>query len=327
MTHFPVTRSILSATALGKLVIEKYGLSPTCTCQLYRTGMNHTYFIMDNEAKYVLRVYCYNWRSKSEIEEEIKLLQLLKENQLSISFPIPDKKGEFIQDINAPEGLRHAVLFSFAEGGKIRFMDPETCFSIGALMAKIHTVTANKNTKRIVYNSETLLELPYKYAINHFPESNLEMQFVKKQSKKISQTFEKIDFTKVQKGIIHLDIWYDNMSVTEQNGITLFDFDFCGSGMLILDVAYFCKQLFHIESDKAAYELKKDQFLKGYQSIRTLAGEEIKLIPEAAAAIWIFYLGVQSQRFDWSNIFLTENYLKMYVGRMQSWITYNDLKD
>ena len=71
--------------------------------------------------------------------------------------------------------------------------------------------------------------------------------------------------------------------------------------------------------------LKKDHFLKGYQSIRTLSGEEIELIPEAASAIWIFYLGVQSQRFDWSNIFLTENYLKMYVGRMQSWITYNDL--
>jgi Ser/Thr protein kinase RdoA (MazF antagonist) len=54
----------------------------------------------------------------------------------------------------------------------------------------------------------------------------------------------------------------------------------------------FCKQLFHIESDKAEYEL--DQF-KGYQSIRSLTEEEIKLIPEAAAAIWIFYLVYKSK--------------------------------
>ena len=55
--------------------------------------------------------------------------------------------------------------------------------------------------------------------------------------------------------------------------------------------------------------------------------EELKLIPTAGQAIWLFYLGVQSQRFDWSNIFLTENYLKMYIGRLKSWITYNQSKD
>lgn len=169
--------------------------------------------------------------------------------------------------------------------------------------------------------------MPYEHARNHFPESNAEMQFINKQSEKISRTFDTIDFMKVQKGIIHLDIWYDNMSVTDKNKISIFDFDFCGNGILISDVAYFCKQLFHIESDKAEYELKKDQFLKGYQSIRTLSEQEINLIPEAAAAIWIFYLGIQSQRFDWSNIFLTENYLKMYIGRMQSWIEYNEPKE
>jgi Ser/Thr protein kinase RdoA (MazF antagonist) len=111
---------------------------------LFRTGINHTYFIADNETKYVLRVYFYNWRSKPQIQEEIDLLHLLKENDVSISFPVADKKGEFIQEINAPEGIRHAVLFSFAEGEKIRFMDAQTCFSIGSLMAKIHSTTANK---------------------------------------------------------------------------------------------------------------------------------------------------------------------------------------
>ena len=327
MTQFPVTTSTLSATALGQFVTEQYNLSENCTCQLFRTGINHTYFIADNETKYVLRVYFYEWRSKSQIEEEIKLLLLLKENNISISFPIADKKGEFIQDINAPEGMRHAVLFSFAEGEKIRFIDAATCFAIGSLMAKIHTVTANKSIKRINYDVETLVQLPYVYAKSHFSESITEMQFVKKQSEKISKTFEKIDFTKVTKGIVHLDIWYDNMNVTDQNEVTIFDFDFCGNGLLIFDVAYFCKQLLHIEANKDDYELKVESFLNGYQNIRTLSKEEIKMIPDAGAAIWIFYLGVQSQRFDWSNIFLTENYLKMFIGRMKSWIEYNDSKE
>jgi Ser/Thr protein kinase RdoA (MazF antagonist) len=327
MTNFPVTTSTLSAIALAQFVKEKYGLNENCTCQLLRTGINHTYLITDNKTKYVLRVYFHNWRLKSQIEQEIKLLQLLKENHISISFPIADKKGNFIQDIDAPEGIRHAVLFSFAEGEKIRFMDTETCFSIGSLMAKIHTTTANKSIDRINYDLETLVHLPYQYAKQFFSETLAEMEFIKKQSEKISKTFEKINPTKIQKGIVHMDIWYDNMNVTSKKEATIFDFDFCGNGWLLFDVAYFCKQLFHIEVNKDEYELKVQSFLKGYQNVRTLSTEEMKIIPDAGVAIWIFYLGVQSQRFDWSNIFLTENYLKMYIGKMKAWIEYNDLKE
>jgi Ser/Thr protein kinase RdoA (MazF antagonist) len=120
-----------------------------------------------------------------------------------------------------------------------------------------------------------------------------------------------------------MDIWYDNMNLTAQNEITLFDFDFCGNGWLVLDVAYFCKQLFHIETNKSEYAQKVQRFLNGYQKVGHLSEEELKLIPDAGAAVWIFYLGVQSRRFDWSNIFLTENYLKMYVGKMRSWMEYH----
>ena len=172
------------------------------------------------------------------------------------------------------------------------------------------------------YNPETLLELPYKYATVHFSESLPEMQFVKKQGQIISENFKNRNLSNFPEGIVHLDIWYDNMNVANGNDITIFDFDFCGNGLLVFDVAYFCKQLFHIETDKSMYELKAQSFLSGYQTIRKLSNAEIKFIPDAATSIWIFYLGVQSKRFDWSNVFLTENYLKIYVGKMKSWMDY-----
>lgn len=199
MTHFPVTTSTLSAKALGQLVIEKYSLNKNSTCQLFRTGINHTYFISDNETKYVLRVYFYNWRSKSQIQEEINLLHLLKENHTSISFPIADKKGNFIQDINAPEGMRHAVLFSFAEGEKIRFMDAATCFSIGSLMAKIHTITANQSIDRINYNLETLVQLPYEYAKQYFRRQYRKWNSSKSKARKSVKPLKKLTPIRSQK--------------------------------------------------------------------------------------------------------------------------------
>ena len=327
MTTFPVIASTLSETELGNFIKTKYKLTEDFNCKLFRTGINHTYFISSNETKFVFRVYCYKWRSKIEIEQELELLKLLKKNALSVSYPIPDINGNFIQEINAPEGIRYAVLFSFAKGEKIRFMSNETCYSIGNLLAKIHNVTENKKIERVNYNTEILLNESYNHLNSFFSEELDEMKFLKEIGKKISKKIDESNLLENKNGIVHLDIWYDNLSVNNENEITIFDFDNCGNGLLILDVGYFCKQLFFIESDKNEYELKTKSFLNGYQKIRNLSENEIELIPEVGASIFVFYLGVQAQRFDWSNIFLTENYLKMFVGRIRNWIDYYEQKN
>ncbi|WP_209389018.1 phosphotransferase [Chryseobacterium sp. RR2-3-20] len=327
MTTFPVIASTLSETELGNFIKEKYQLSENFQCKLFRTGVNHTYFISDNEIRFVFRVYCYNWRTKKEIEQELELLNLLKNHSLSISYPIPDSNLNLIQEINAPEGVRYAVLFSFAKGEKMRFMSNEICFSIGSLMAKIHNITENKKIDRINYDSEILLNKAYNFLKPYFDEKLDEMKLLKDIAEKIPKKFNEINELENTTGIVHLDIWYDNLSVNNENEITIFDFDNCGNGLLILDVGYFLKQLFFIESDKNEYELKAKNFLNGYQKLRNLSSKEIELIPEAGASIFVFYLGIQAQRFDWSNIFLTENYLKMFVGRIKNWLNYYEEKN
>lgn len=326
MSTFPVIASTVSETALAQFIKEKYLLKENVDCKLFRTGVNHTYFVSDNETKYAARIYCHNWRTQSEIEEELQLLLMLKDSDLAVSYPIPDKEGNFIQEINAPEGLRYAVLFTFAEGKKMRFMSNESCYAVGALMAKIHTITSGKKINRLDYTSDVLVDQAYHHINVYFPEDLEEMQYIKKISNPISKRFNETDWSEHQKGIVHLDIWYDNLSVNNEDEITIFDFDNCGNGALVLDVAYFCKQLFFIESDKEEYERKVESFLDGYQKVRNLSDAEIKSIPEAGAAIFIFYLGVQAKRFDWSNIFFTENYIKMFVGRIKTWVDYYEAK-
>ncbi|UJF29548.1 phosphotransferase [Kaistella sp. 97-N-M2] len=272
-------------------------------------------------------MYCYNWRTKVEIQEELKFLDLLKNNNLSISFPLPDKEGNLIQEINAPEGLRYAVLFTFAVGEKMRFMTKEICYAIGSVMGKIHNITAGKKIDRVSYNFDVLLHDAYHHLNLFFSDELSEIGYIKQLSAKISKRFAQSNLSENQKGVLHLDIWYDNLSVNKENEIILFDFDNCGNGPLILDVGYFCKQLFFIETDKEVYEMKVESFLNGYISERSLSEAELKLIPEAGASVFIFYLGVQAQRFDWSNIFLTENYIKMLGARIKNWIDYYELKE
>jgi Ser/Thr protein kinase RdoA (MazF antagonist) len=327
MDVFPVINSTLSAKHVGLFLSEKYDIDSHITCKLFRTGINHTYIVTAGSNKFVFRIYSHNWRSELEIREEIRLLNLLGSNGVAVSYPVQDRSGCFIQAIPAPEGVRFGVLFSFAEGNKVRNFSAETSHKIGALMAQIHQTTHNLTLQRINYTPYTLVQLPYTQACLHFSSSNEQINFIKQAGEFFATEFEKVDQKAVRWGAVHLDIWYDNMAISEEAEVTLFDFDFCGNGYLFYDIAYFIMQLYHTQADKQQYQLKLDAFFAGYQTVTAITPEEKKWLPLAGLGIWIFYLGVQSQRFDnWSNIFLSENYLKHYIGLLKQWLEYNKVE-
>lgn len=316
MTHFPVTSSILSARDVGLFLQEKYVFRESTRCQIIKAGINDTYLVTDGLDKFVFRVYSFNWRTLKEIEEEIDLLKKLKENGISISYPLPDKENNFIQRLNAPEGIRFAVLFSYAKGQKLHLVSPALHYKIGLLMARFHKFTQGQTIARIDYTPELILVESLEKIAEFLPEETEEMSFMRSIQKHLLEEFENADTSQIRQGIIHLDIWFDNLNVTDRNKVTIFDFDFCGNGWLCLDVAYYIMQLHNVEK----YELKDYQpkvaaFLNGYESIIPISTEEKRLLPILGVSLYFFYLGVQCQRYDnWSNSFLSENYLKRFIN-------------
>jgi Ser/Thr protein kinase RdoA (MazF antagonist) len=316
MLHFPVTNSNLSATHLGQFLQQNYSLSNNTQCQLIKAGINDTYLVTDNQEKFVFRVYSFNWRTELEIEEEIRLLQQLKQKDISISYPLADDKGKCIQTLNAPEGDRFAVLFTFAAGEKQHLISSETHFQIGQLMARIHAITHQQTIKRINYTPEVILIDSLQKISGFLKADTEEMKFMQSAQSYLLKEFEKADISQIRRGIVHLDIWFDNLNISADNEVTIFDFDFCGNGWLCLDIAYYILQLHNIEKYEAKdYQPKVDAFLKGYESITAISAEEKHLIPILGVSLYFFYLGVQCQRYDnWSNSFLSENYLKRFIN-------------
>ena len=316
MTHFPVTNSNLSATHIGLFLQEKYSFSQGTKCQLIKAGINDTYLVTDNSDKFVFRVYSLNWRSKTEIDEEIKMLNQLKENAISISYPLSDKENNYIQILSAPEGERFAVLFTFAPGEKQHLISEETHFQIGQLIARIHRITHDQKVNRVEYSPEVILIDSLKKLSSFLTNDTAEMNFMKSAQSYLFKEFKNADTSKIRQGVVHLDIWFDNLNITNDNKVTIFDFDFCGNGWLCLDIAYYILQLHNIEKYEAKdYQPKVDSFLKGYESITPISAEEKRLIPILGVSLYFFYLGVQCQRYDnWSNSFLSENYLKRFIN-------------
>ncbi len=56
-------------------------------------------------------------------------------------------------------------------------------------------------------------------------------------------------------------------------------------------------------------------------------GEEKKLIPYGGLAIWLHYTGVHIERFnDFSNHFLSEEFLKYWIHTVNQWMEFNEIK-
>ncbi|UFH54151.1 phosphotransferase [Spirosoma sp. KNUC1025] len=329
MQHFPVSSSILSASHLAQFVRGKYKLSQSSTCQLLKAGVNHTYLITDGPDKFVFRVYSLNWRTLREINEEIALLKLVKANDIRVSYSIADISGEYIQAINAPEGQRYGVLFSFAAGEKLLTFSPELHYELGKIMARFHQLTQDQPIERITYTPNVLLVDSLEKVKPFLPADSEEMQFLMQTQRYMLGEFARIDTTQTRWGVVHLDIWFDNLNIAEDGAVTLFDFDFCGNAMLCLDLAYYILQIHSTETDVEEFYKKRDYFLAGYESITELSAEEKRLLPMLAESVYFYYLGIQCERFDnWSNVFLNDLYLKRFINlRIKRWFDFNKLNE
>ena len=327
MKYAPASSSTISTTFLESVIDKKYSLVRYSKCEIIRLGINHTYLINVGKEKLILRVYVKEWRSQQEIQAELELLLFLKENNISVSYPIPDKNGKYIQPINAIEGERHAVLFSFAEGETIRNPSEEIYFSLGEMMAKIHQVTIHKTIPRKTYNAQTLVGWADQTLQDFFSEPSEELNYVDRALKIISKKFNEVDSIFLRQGVVHLDIWSDNFKIKNSRDITLFDFDNCGNGWLFLDLAYTIMIMFKDEPDKEIFKKKLERFYNGYGSITSITDQEKELIPYGGLAIWLYYSGIHAQRFDdFSNQFFSKKFLKAWLGVVDKWMNFNGIK-
>ncbi|MDV2448642.1 aminoglycoside phosphotransferase [Elizabethkingia anophelis] len=324
---FPAINSTLSPNELGKLIQQKYGLSDKTECSIFRIAMNHLYIVYDGENKYVFRVYTHNWRTKLEIEEELKLLLHLKETDGQVAFPLADQSNQYIQEIEAPEGTRFGVLFSYAKGTKTARFSTQTSFLIGQALAKVHQSTDNFELARISYNTQNLLDNPILRIKKFFNKNNSEVIFLEKLSAFLTLKIQNIDKPKMRYGSVHLDVWFDNLHIDNEKEITFFDFDFCGNGYLCFDISYFLFQLLATNLNEAEYQEKAESFLKGYETVTVIGSEEKRFLPYACLAIMVYYISVQCDRFEyWTNIFVNEDHLKRMVGNLKRWISYNKIE-
>lgn len=301
---FPVIYSTLAPQAIVVRLLCHYALDPVTNCQFWHRGLSDVYLVETLTQSYIFRVSHHHWRSKSEIDFELELLDFWRQQGLPVAHPIATHSGELSIEIEAPEGNRYAALFPYAPGEvAVGDLNPTQSFRLGETVAKLHQATHEfyPQTFRPPLTVDYLLK-------DSFAEIS---PFLKHRHQEFDELTHIVAGIEAQLHNLPQEppywvvCWGDphsgNAHFTPDNAVTLFDFDQCGYGWRAFDIAKFLQVSLRTGISKPV----REAFLAGYQSVEELVEWELNALQPLTqtAHIWMWAIDLSTACFcNWCRL-------------------------
>lgn len=285
---FPVTHSILSAAALCSEILPHYDLGNQVRCLFWAHGVNDTYLVQTSAEQYILRVYRTNWRTLPDILYETEVLVHLGQQGIPVSLPVARNDGSLVYTLQAPEGPRHLVLFTYAPGAPLNRHDATDSYSHGKALAGIHNATATLASSHV----RGALDLTYLIdqslqAIQPLSTcSSADWNYLQDLAERLRAQVHHLSTQRLDWGVCHGDCHMLNDHIDDEQTVTFFDFDCCAMGWRAYDLAIvrWSEGFYQMDPEDALWHA----FLKGYTEHRHLSEADLASIPTFVALreIW-----------------------------------------
>lgn len=275
MASGPVIYSTFSGEAVKTLVLPHYGFGESAACVLFRRGLNDTYRVSANNDRLALRLYRHRWRTEVMIRDEIAALLHLKGAGFPVAAPLAREDGEWLTPVQAPEGLRWAVLFHWVSGSEPYVAAPHATL-YGEMVARMHTATDNMRpgVGRKALDADYLLNDP-----------SARLRSLMKSRPPLASRFDAlVDRTSTRLesararlgdwGFCHGDLNGGNAHL-DADRLVLFDFDCCGQGWRAYDIATYRWSV----RARAVAEQAWTSFIEAYLRARPEARDILEYVP------------------------------------------------
>lgn len=247
--------------------------------------LNSNYLLNTDRGRFILRVLEGNRSFESEKEELNFLLELNK--IIPCTIPCETQAGETLIRYNN----KLMSLFYYIDGKKIEEITPYYLKEIGILLGKLHNFSNNK-----VINRKTRIDEDYylkKINLNsvNIPKGDID------EITKLYNKLLKIDFTSLPQGIIHNDIFPDNVFVKDNRIVGILDFNDATTAPFIFDIGIvinFWIRVKRFDSRKEREYIKI--FLDAYESIRKLTSKERELLDMGILKMALAFILVRIDR-------------------------------
>ena len=253
---------------------------------------NTNYLLKSKKNKFILTIF-----EKRVVDKELpffmQLMETLNNFKINCPKPIKNKKGNYLFKLKN----KKACVVTFLEGKDKKNLNVKNCYEIGKIVARIHSIT--KNIKLLRKNSmgiNNLNPLLRGIKINSKKFSNLE-KFLKNNLKDIKRNWPK----SLPKGIIHGDLFIDNIFFKKEKLSGVFDFYFAANDYFMYEIAICINSLcFDRKGKKFNINKKKiKSLIKGYENIKKITQKEKRSLNILCRGAAIRYL--LTRIYDYSN--------------------------
>jgi len=180
-----------------------------------------------------------------------------------------------VTKIEAPEGIRYVIITAHADGEHLRFNEPDQALRFGESAAMLHKLSEGFSTlhQRPDLDVDYLLNNSLQIIRPYFDESLEDFSILEKAASAARSRVSAVSRNQLDTGFCHGDFHGGNVREAA-NVISHFDFDCCGMGLRIFDLATF--------NWSARLSEKHDErwpaFLEGYQSVRSIGEVDLALL-------------------------------------------------
>ena len=252
---------------------DKFNLGKIKIFKGIKKGIENTnYLIRTKNKKYILTIFekrIHGGCKYKDLTFFMKLMSKLSKLKIKCPEPVRNKKGTYIFKLKN----KNACIVSFLEGKDKKQLSVNDYFSIGKNVAKLHIASKKINLYRknsLSINSWEPLLKKIDNRINKLS-SNL-VNLMKIDLTDIKKKWPK----KMPKGIIHSDLFIDNIFFYKNKFYGFIDFYFSANDFLAYELATCINALCFKKRNKIFVldKKKSSQLLKGYQSVRKLSLKE-----------------------------------------------------
>ncbi|MCA9913978.1 MAG: phosphotransferase [Anaerolineae bacterium] len=314
----PILKSFVEPLALSDQLSQAYGLT-NVRVQLIKATMRDVYEVSADQGRYVATIYSHRDSQPSHVFAEQVFTNFLMRKGAPVITTLPTQQDEYLVLLPFPEGSRFLALLPYIGGEQLpRQPSAEQIRQYGEAIARIHLAADHYAgpLKRPVYQTNRLLWEPFE-TIKESLRDRVNLRALRNIAEKIAQGLQQIPTKRPWFGMIHGDVVPSNALLKSDGSLTVIDFDLCGYGWRMYDVATFLNEAHYWRMGDQA----EAAFLQGYESVFPIPQEQKQIIPLLGAARSIWTMGNAASHVDvWgSNVYLSQNVIN---GELQT-LKYN----
>ena len=275
------------------IINKKFKVKKFISFKGIKQGIENTnYLLRSKNEKFILTIF-EKRVSKKEIPFFMKLMDQLNNSNINCPKPLKNNKGNYLIKLKN----KSACIVSFLKGKDKKNLNLKNCYDVGKIIAKMHSSTKKiklyrKNSMGIKNLSPLLNSI--KFRSKKF--TNLE-KFLKINFEDIKNKWPK----KLPSGIIHGDLFIDNIFFKQNKISGIIDFYFAANDYFMYEIAICINALcFDKKNPKFILNKKKvKNLIKGYESIKKISLKEKKSLNILCRAAAMRYF--LTRLYDYTN--------------------------